>query len=152
MQAKHRKVRQVASCVDRRKAQLAWSIWHRMIVSARALGVVNARHLTRFKRRFLKLFARTIKQRVSRILFGAWCAECKRPFDKSELKDYTQNPEEVELRLNEKERRLLTGWLRGVLSIPRYVCGVQKEGEGGNMTVDRSCCANRSCLVARFVS
>jgi hypothetical protein len=109
MLAKRRKVRQVVTCGNRRKVHLAWSIWYRMVIASRALAVVHARHLTRFKRRFLKLFARNIKQRVSRILFGAWCGECKRPFGKNELQDYAQNPEEVDLRLNERERRLVAG-------------------------------------------
>lgn len=129
MQAKHRKIRQVVTCGNRRKAQLAWSIWHRMVIAARALALVHARHLTRFQRRFLKLFARTIKQRVSRILFGAWCAECKRPFGKGELQDYTQNPEEVDVRLNDKERGLVAGRLR---CLCLCVCGVVGVGVGRN--------------------
>ncbi len=107
MLAKKRKILQVVVCNQRRKMQLAWSVWVRLLVAARALDGLYTQHLVRFKRRHLKLFSKNVKHRVSRMLFGAWCGECKRPFDRKEYKDYTQNPEEVEVRLNERERGIV---------------------------------------------
>ena len=107
MLAKKRKILQVAVCNQRRKMQLAWSVWVRLLVASRAFAALQARHIVRFKRRHLKLFSKNVKHRVSRMLFGAWCGECKRPFDRKELQDYTQNPDEVEIRLNENERGIV---------------------------------------------
>jgi hypothetical protein len=134
MQAKKRKMVQVHLCNNRRKMRLAWSIWHRLIIAARNFAVLRVRHLARFKRRMLKLFYKKIHLRVSRMLFGAWCGECKRPFDKKQLKDYAENPENLELRLNEEEQGRVA-LKRHRHHVRRLIHDISKDsgaGEGGD--------------------
>jgi hypothetical protein len=107
MQAKKRKIVQVAVRINDRRMRLVWSVWFRLIVAARGLALQCARYHRRLKRRSLCLFHKNIKHLVSRMIFGAWCCECKRPFSKEELRDYAQNPEQVDLRLNESERAIV---------------------------------------------
>ena len=110
MSAKTRKEMQVRKASRRHKLAVAWNIWMRLLAFVRRLSVVRRKQLVRFKRRSLRQMYNNVAHRVQRMLFGAWCGECKRPFNKKELHDHAARDlcsEGDGARLNSMEKAIL---------------------------------------------